>query len=278
MIIEEKLLKKVHSIYLRTMVDSKPYIITFCSGKSGVGKSILAANIASKLAENRIHTLLCDAHHSSPTLHRLIGVEPLYFWEDLIDKHFPLHMITHEVAPHLTLLASNSSPTKIVTSDEFKASLNTIITNIDTECIIFDCNSGASSEIIDCCAISDVIFVVLTDEPSSVIDAYGLIKIIQTKVYQNHICLIINNVIDHEDADDTTKKLNMATTHFLSSEFESLGFIPYDRAVRSSIIQQQLLCSYSPDSGAALALHELSSLVHEMVVGKLSALQSTSSL
>ena len=250
-------------IHLNTMVPLSPYIITFCSGKSGVGKSIIAANIASLLSDRGVEILLCDAHHTSPAVDKLFGIDPVYYWQDIVVNRIDLQRITVQQRPHLKLVAGSPSSELQLSTEQFKSSLQTIISEIKAECIIFDCNSGVSSEIIECCSISTIIFVVLTDEPGAVIDAYGLIKIIRARVPLSQIYLIINNVIDLEDADDTTTKLNRATTHFLDSEYTSMGFIPYDREVRSSIIHQHVLCDYSPMSPAAQALEAMASQIKD---------------
>lgn len=247
------------------MRDTKPYVITFCSGKSGVGKSIIAANLASEIAASGINTLICDANLHFPTLHLLFGVEPLFSWQDIIEHPQNIDKTAYRLQERLRLVAGSTSPSAPLSPSDFRRSLEMIITNIVAECIIFDCYSGAGSEILECCKVSDVVIIVLTDEPSSVIDAYGLIKIIQSHPTSCSIQLLVNNVIDREDAEDTSMKLNRATTHFLSAEYPTLGFIPYDRSVRASIMQQKLLGDVAPQSGATVAIAQIAMLLHYAV-------------
>jgi flagellar biosynthesis protein FlhG len=247
------------------MRDTKPYVITFCSGKSGVGKSIIAANTANELARNGTTTAICDLNLNSPTLHLFYGIEPLYKWQDCIDNPMLLDKIAYPLKDRLLLVAGSTSPSPALSPSDVRKSLERIISNIAAECIIFDCNSGAESEILECCRASDQVIMVLTDAPSSVIDTYGLLKIIQSYAQDCRISLLINNVIDSEDADDTSMKLNQATTHFLSAEYSTLGFIPYDRAVRSSILQQKLLRDSAPLSEATVAIEAIAKLLREAI-------------
>ncbi|MBK9248699.1 MAG: P-loop NTPase [Ignavibacteria bacterium] len=247
------------------MNKSDHYIISVCSGKNGTGKSIIAANLAYELSRNNRNTVLCDTNFMSPTLHILFGIKPYYGFQDLIVNNHIIDKITCSIGKYLKLIACNTAQSHYTPDKDFVKSLEMIITSIDSDCIIFDCNSGANNEVLECCKISDIILLVMTDEPSSVIDTYGLIKIIRTHYPSLKIYLVINNVIDMEDADDTANKLNQATALFLSSEYDSLGFIPYDRMVKSSIIQQKLLNETTSTSLAAIAINTIALAIDSFI-------------
>ena len=98
------------------------------------------------------------------------------------------------------------------------------------------------------CFIADTIIVMLTDEPTSMLDAYGLIKILIQSGLEDKIKILVNNVIDEEDAEEVYIKLDLVTQKFLNKRFDSLGFIIYDRIVRNSIMNQELFVNITPEA------------------------------
>jgi flagellar biosynthesis protein FlhG len=115
-----------------------------------------------------------------------------------------------------------------------------ILAYTDFDFILIDTPAGASAEVIECSRFADMVNIVITDEPTSLIDAYALVKILLEYIPLKKINLLVNNVIDLEDADEITTKLNLATEKFLGLKLDLMGFVPYDRAVRQSIIHQEL--------------------------------------
>jgi flagellar biosynthesis protein FlhG len=104
----------------------------------------------------------------------------------------------------------------------------------------------------------------VTDEPTSLLDGYGLTKILIQYIDKNKLFLLVNNVIDYEDANDVTYKLNLASDKFLGVNLNYLGFVPYERLVRQSIVQQELFVNTIPESEVSNAIAKLSQKLIEM--------------
>ena len=105
--------------------------------------------------------------------------------------------------------------------------------------IFIDTASGINSETIQCCAISDLICLIVSDEPTSLLDGYGFIKFLYGQLDPNKVALLLNNVIDLEDAEEIKTKFNLATSKFLKFSVNIIGTVPYNKKVRSSIFQQE---------------------------------------
>lgn len=247
------------------MINIKPYVVSFCSGKKSVGKSVVAANIGYMLASLGNKILMCDVDLLSPTLHLIYGEEPLMRINDIYTGNSSISATIHSVSQNLSLIAGNSGDNSEVDDKRFRKCLDEIIAYDDYESIIFDCSFGVNDNVIECIKLSDMIIILISDEPGSVIDGYGLIKTIQKIMPSKDIRIIVNNVIDKEDADETEQKLNRATAHFLSSEISSLGFVPYDRLVKSSIMRQELLTHFHPNSESAIELKKISKSISECI-------------
>ncbi len=233
---------KNRNINLLELKDHTPYVITICSGKGGVGKSVLSANLSYKLAEKGLKTLIWDADSQFPNQHLLFGVEPPVRLSQVYSNRVTVKTAIFGVSNNLDLLAD--MPASGLAEDySINSVLNVykeILLDTSYDVIIIDAPAGAADQVLHCCNISNHIAVVITDEPTSLLDGYGLIKILLNFLDKEKISLLVNNVIDIEDADEISEKLNKATYKFLKVEFDKLGFVPYDRVVRQSIIRQEL--------------------------------------
>ncbi len=224
------------------LTDHTPYVITICSGKGGVGKSVLSANLSYLLATMGFKTLIWDADSQFPNQHLLFGVEPPVRLSQVYSNRVPVKTAIYNLNEKLDLLADMPASglaedySKNPVLDVYKELL--LDTNYDI--ILIDAPAGANDQVLHCCNISNQIAVVITDEPTSLLDGYGLIKILLNFLNKDKISLLVNNVIDLEDAEEISEKLNKATYKFLKVEFEKLGYVPYDRIVRQSIIKQEL--------------------------------------
>ncbi len=233
---------KHKNIDLMELKDHSPYLVTICSGKGGVGKSVLSANLSHKFAEKGLKTLIWDADSQFPNQHLLFGVEPPVRLSQVYSNKVPVKTAIYNIRRNLDLLAD--MPASGLAEEYSKNSVlnvyNDLLLDTNYDIIIVDAPAGATEQVLNCCNISNHIAVVITDEPTSLLDGYGLIKILLNFLDKEKISLLVNNVIDVEDADEISEKLNKATHKFLKVEFEKIGFVPYDRVVRQSIIRQSL--------------------------------------
>ncbi len=239
-------------------VKKLPYIITMCSGKGGVGKSVLAANLANLLSKDR-RILVWDADMHFPNQHLIIGVEPPMRLKDVYAGNISLESATFPVTDNFHLLADMPATGENEPFDPnpIQKVYDELISKFDYDIIIIDTHAGVSMESLQCCGLSDLVSVVITDEPTSLLDAYGLIKILIKIKDKENIGLLVNNVIDMEDAGDMSEKLNQATDNFLKIKLDFIGYVPYDRIVRQSIIRQELFSKIDPENEAAKAIETL---------------------
>ncbi|MGE5479732.1 MAG: MinD/ParA family ATP-binding protein [Chloroflexota bacterium] len=242
-----------------------PFVMAITSGKGGVGKSVLAANLGRCLAESGVKTLVWDADRFFPNQHFIFGCEPPVRLNDVYSGKVTANRAIFKIEENLSLLAE-TPPNEYIRQDAELSLLDiyrhvTMLTDFDV--ILLDTPAGLSEQVLDCCQIADAISLVVTDEPTSLLDAYGLVKILLQFTERENLNIIVNNVIDFEDASDISTKLNLATKRFLKVELEGLGFVPYNRVVRQSILLQELFVKTDPDSDVSRALRRLSAKVSE---------------
>lgn len=245
-----------------------PFVVTICSGKGGVGKSVMAANIAYLLSKLNYSVLLWDADKYFPNQHLLLGVEPPVRLFDVYTGSVTVDTAIYGVYENFSLLADMPAAMHGEKFDDNEI-INTyrqIINLTDFDFIIIDTPAGLSYETLQCANLSDLNFVVINDEPTSLLDGYALIKVLMKHISIENINLLVNNVIDGEDAEDISTKLNLATEKFLGTKFEVIGFIPYDRAVRQSIIGQELFVISQSDSELSNAVQDVVNKISQKVL------------
>lgn len=244
--------------------SASPIVITLCSGKGGVGKSVLTANISTQLSKYA-KVLIWDTNIQFPNAHLLFGVEPLVRLNEVYEQKVSVNTAIYQIDNNLYILSG--SPADINHSafvDNYVLhTFEDIINSCDFDFIIIDTPAGYSDDILQCCSISDKILLTVTDEPTSMLDAYGLIKIMMKRIDLTKIELLVNNVIDTEDAEEITHKFNLVTNKFLHLSVPTLGFVPYDRAVRQSILMQEILINTEPNSEVGKAIQDISSHIFD---------------
>ncbi len=254
-------------------INKTPYAITVSSGKGGVGKSIICSNIAYLMSKNKLKTLVWDFDLHFPNLHLIFGTEPPIRLNDVFAERVPIYKAISQLGDNLYILAGlpGSGISIDLDNNKFLELYAQLITHTDFDVIIFDTPAGISESFLQCCNISDIIKIIVTDEPTSLMDAYGLIKILMQYINTDKIRLLINNVIDNEDADDISTKLNLATGKFLKLKIDVLGYIPYDREVRQSIINQELLAISNPGSEVIESLNR----IYEKLIANINLIETS---
>jgi flagellar biosynthesis protein FlhG len=261
---------------IRKTADTRNTLMfTFASGKGGVGKSMVVANLGWILAQSGLRTLIIDADTQFPNQHIFFAVEPPLRFEDIASGHCSASEACYRLSPMLDLLAgrttagsggSRTGLLNVVNTSEFLRSAGTY------DIILIDTAAGAGDEVIALSLMADKAAIVITDEPTSVLDGYGLIKLLMMAGTQpENILLLVNNVVDAEDAAETLRKINLAAAAFLHTEFTSLGHILYHRAVRQSIVRQELLAALPEDNDALLSLREVSRVLCTFLPAEVSA-------
>jgi flagellar biosynthesis protein FlhG len=244
-----------------------PYVITICSGKGGVGKSFYAANLAYALSKQSLSVLVWDANLHYPNQHILFGVEPPVRLKEVYSGRIPVESAIYKIEENLFILADilASGRSQGLQASEILDTFVNIILSTRFDVIIIDTPAADTEDVLQCCNIADLVNIVITDEPTTLLDAYALMKIILQFTPDEKISFMVNNVIDNEDADEIASKLNLAAKKFLNMKINVLGFIPYDRAVRQSIINQELYMMANGESETAIAIKNIAGNIRDKI-------------
>ncbi|MEP6601692.1 MAG: P-loop NTPase [Nitrospirota bacterium] len=255
--------------------------VAIVSGKGGVGKTMVAANLAAALAKTGHSVLVVDSDLGLANLDVMLGVQPSYTLHDVLHGvcalkdalvHVPVR--AHEVAGQakappvdgFDILPGGSGirdATTLTASarEDLKALLHELGSRY--EFLLCDAGAGIGEVVLFFAQIADDIVVVVTPEPTSLTDAYATIKVLARECGRTEVHMIVNLVAGatpEKSGGAVVSHLQQVASRFLLSDgttlvrIHLLGVIPSDPAVPRAIARQQLLESAAPTGPATQAI------------------------
>jgi flagellar biosynthesis protein FlhG len=245
--------------------SATPQFISVLSGKGGVGKSIIAMNLADLLTRAGYRTLLVDADFSTGDLHILANRTNRFGVAQLLTGDLSLREAVTSAPQSFDLLATSYHAD--LTDKRSVEATATLMEQLHLQAqgysfVIIDHGSGVSDQAAVMAHASDLNILVLLPELTSIADAFGLCKHLVSINASLDCRFIVNRVLSAEEADYIRQKFSAVTDRFLGQAPEYLGAIPEDLSVRSAIAAQASLTQAVPESPAATAL---TNIVNELV-------------
>jgi flagellar biosynthesis protein FlhG len=242
--------------------------ITVTSGKGGVGKTSLVANLAVCLAQAGQKVIILDADLGLANIDVVFGIRPKHNLMDVVNGKMNLDEIMIAGPCGIQIIAGGSGVSELAQLEQEKAErlFNQLKFLEDkTDFLLIDTGAGISDSVISFCQAADQIIVVTTPEPTAMADAYGIIKIISTKRPESYVSILINRADSLEDAAFVQDRLCKVADEFLDFKLHPIGSLPQDRQMHLAVRQQTPLLLFSPMSPAAIEIRKLvSSSFHEL--------------
>jgi flagellar biosynthesis protein FlhG len=231
---------------------AKARFVSLLSGKGGVGKSVLAFNLADQLAGLGYRVLLVDADFALGSLHVLANLNVSFGLNEYVAGTRSLAECVVS-ARGVDVLASTwnhelAEARSIEQTARFIEKLRGDSGVYDF--VILDHGSGRSNQAVLMAHGSDLNLLVLVPELTSLADAYGLFKQIITANENIACALLINRCLSGEEAEFIRTRMSEMTRQFLQVVIGYVGFVPEDGAIRHSVAQQQPLALAAPESPA----------------------------
>ncbi len=234
-------------------------IITITSGKGGVGKTNISVNTALYLASQGYSTCLFDADMGLANVDILLGYYPEYTLEDVLSNKMSMKDIIIKAPSGLDIIPGSSGVKMFADPQpgqlEFLISSLSELDNYDF--FIFDTSAGISKNVISFCLTSPEIVLVITPEPTSITDAYALLKILCMNKMDNMVMIAINQCMSMEVANKLYSKFKEVVKKNLKIEIYPLGTIPLDPNVPKAVKEQRPLISLFPNSDAAKGIKNI---------------------
>lgn len=241
-------------------------VIAVTSGKGGVGKTSIAVNIALQLREQGKKVVVLDADFGLANVEVMLGIRPQYNLADLIFNNKAIEDIITEGPNGIGFISGGSGVQDLVNLD--KEQLKRLIAKLvklDSiyDVIIIDTGAGISDSVIEFVLSSPEVLLVVTPEPTSITDAYSLLKAVNRKKEfnreQKSIKVITNRVESKEEGEEIYNKISIVVSKFLNIHLEYLGYIPLDKRIGSAVIEQTPISISAPNSEPTVRMKSISS-------------------
>ncbi|MDC0602535.1 MinD/ParA family protein [Aliiglaciecola sp.] len=247
---------------LRRMNQSRLIkVIAVTGGKGGVGKTNITLNTAISMAKMGKRVMVLDADLGLANVDVMLGLR--------VEKNLS-HVLSGECTlddvlvkgPHGVLIAPATSGTQSMTelSPTEHAGLIRAFSELrtDIDVLIVDTAAGISDMVLSFSRASQDIMMVVCDEPTSLTDAYALIKLLNREHGVFKFKIVANMVRDIREGQELFAKLSKVTNRFLDVALELVATIPYDENIRKSVRKQKAIVDAFPSSPASLAIKGLS--------------------
>lgn len=244
----------------RKPVQRPARTIAISSGKGGVGKSNLVANLGIALAMRGRKVVLLDADLGMANIDVLFGINPKYNLQHLVDGTKTINDILVDGPESIKIVPGGSGIPELANlSDDQQQKIIENFVELDEEADItlIDTGAGISKDIIAFILAAREAIIITTPEPTAITDAYGLIKVLTQRDIGVDIKLVVNMVSSEKEGREIADRVTMASKQFLNKHIDTIGFIITDPSVNMSVRKQKPLMTLYPSSRASKCIREI---------------------
>ena len=234
--------------------------IAIVSGKGGVGKSNFSTNFAYALHEKGKKVIIVDMDIGMGNIHILLGMAPRYSFKDYLVGNVELSEVINQTPEGVSFISGGSGFDAFLewSEDIFSRLIEAFEQmQMDYDFILFDMGAGATQRSIELIVAVDEIIVISTTEPTSITDAYSMMKFICLQDPDKTFHIVSNRVSKEDDGNDAVTRLQYAMKKFLDKETLLLGFLPEDPFVHKAVLAQKPFLLLYPNALISKRMHAI---------------------
>ena len=250
-------------------------VVAVTSGKGGVGKTFVSANLAAALARRGLRVLVLDADLGLANLDVVLNLYPKVTLHDVFTGKAKLEDAIIRAPGGFSVLLAGSGMVEYSrltpeVRDDFLRIMSGLVPHYDI--VLLDTGAGISDVVLFAVSLASEVIVVATPEPTSLTDAYATIKVLVGQQKRQVIRMVINQTARLGDGRAITVQLQQVLDRFVSTDpgrpikLIHMGDIPADPAVRQAVMRRQLLTLSMPGSPAAMAVGQLAQKIQDTVI------------
>ena len=239
-------------------------VIAVTGGTGGVGKSNVSINLGIALAQLNQRVMLLDADLGLANIDVLLGLRPARNLEDVFAGECGLRDVIVDGPGGIRVIPASSGTQSMVRLNHQQhagliAAFSDLVDEIDV--LIIDTAAGISDSVVSFVRAAQEVLVVVCDEPSSITDAYGLIKVLHRDHGVQSFRVLANQTRSNEEGRALYARLVATTDRFLDVMLHYAGDIPHDELLRKAVRKQQAVYALYPNSAASKAFGQLAEKV-----------------
>ncbi len=240
---------------------SHPRVLCFSSGKGGVGKTSIVTNLAIAISKMGKNVLVLDADLGLANVDVMLGITPKYSIQHVFSGERSLSDVIMNGPGGIKLLPASSGIQELCNLNESEKLF--LLNEFDTlddplDVMLIDNAAGISDTVMYFNIAAQSRVIILTPEPTSITDAYALIKVLATRYMVKEFSIIVNWTNSRQEAFKIFKQLAAVADRFLGFlSFDFLGHIPKDMSIPRSVRQQRPALELFPESRACKGFRQL---------------------
>lgn len=249
-----------HSFATQNAGINHARVITITSGKGGVGKTSVTVNLAVALSQKGYRVVIIDADLGLSNIDVVFGIVPQYSLLDLINSNKGILDILCEGPNNIKFISGGSGVQELINLD--KKSLESFITNMSVldqiaDYILVDTGAGLSDTVMDFVISAEEVILVVTPEPTSITDAYAVVKTVARIKKDCSINVLINRADSENEAKNVYNNFSTVAERFLSMKLNTIGYLPYDHSFTKSVKMQKPYILNYPKSNTSKLISDI---------------------
>ncbi|MFC6477896.1 flagellar synthesis regulator FleN [Pseudomonas asuensis] len=239
-------------------------VIAVTGGKGGVGKTNVSVNLSLALAELGRRVMLLDADLGLANVDVLLGLTPKQTLADVIEGRCDLRDVILQGPGGVRIVPAASGAQAMVQLSSLQhAGLIQAFSDIsnDIDVLVVDTAAGIGDSVVSFVRAAQEVLLVVCDEPTSITDAYALIKMFNRDHGITRFRVLANMALTPQEGRNLFAKLTKVTDRFLDVALQYVGAVPFDECVRKAVQKQRSVFEAFPRSKAALAFRAIAQKV-----------------
>lgn len=235
-------------------------VIAVTGGKGGVGKTNISVNLSIALAEMRRRVVLLDADLGLANVDVLLGLKATHTLAHVLSGECSIQdvMVTGPAGVKIVPASSGIQHMSSLSTQEHAGIISAFseLSN-QLDVLVVDTAAGISDTVVSFVRASQEVLVVVCDEPSSITDAYALIKLLNKEYSMFRFRVVANMTRSAQEGRNLFNKLSVVCERFLDVTLQYVGHVPFDENVRKAVQRQKPLLEFAPNCRAAQSIRSL---------------------